>query len=887
MLLKPLPKLFNREKVIHVKCKGDSPAPPPIGAGELPCPPDFQGYKIHPWIDPLLKKCRIMPIRQEMICLQIVPNRLITNDDVETLAKSLHGIRKPFMEKFRKLDKWLLVESDLFVIYEVLFHEKQIKFYFHVPRCWGDYAVQKMNSVWPRATVNVVDVPLLNLDSKKTKVNILTQVHHCFRSLSTNKTSLVPIPSILSTIDDVVEGDLALLQFCMEPLDKGWQRHAEEGYQFYNKGITIEKNMFDVRSLILRFTDSIASVLDGFAHVVVEIFSFSDQPLKPESERIKSKSLPRLSHATHQKQGKDAFSVSIRVAVQSENSDRRMTIAKSLTTAFKDMTQDNELEEHNVCNAERLISEITQRRRPLIRLYNNILSTEEVSRMLQQPTSSLQEEIPEITSKSFSEFELPEAVTKDGILIGTSSFRNKKHNVFWPTSDRNELVLLKVIVGGSRSGKSTYASNFAVESARKGWSVILVCVADGRSLQEVRQALGREYASRIINLDYGNEEFIIGLTHAAEASRVTRASNRVASEVLAFIERITQQQLPIRTRKWMKYAARVIFENPDNTFLELIKLLTDDMFRASVIPTIKNPTLKREWVRFHSFSAAKQSEIIDPILSRLDQVYDDEILKAILCQRPKRNEKGELLVDFRRWMDAGKIVLVHVPKAKLGAHATDTIMNIIIGKINLAALSRGVDMTLEERQAKPAFVLLDEPHQFLGSADQFKTMTVESAKYGLNLSFFIHSTEQIKAVNPSLLKILKAADAQYMFFRGSNDTWNEFAEKIEPTFNLRQCMMMPRKHAIVSMTLNGQPLSAFMVKTPAPAPVRYSQNVDLLLDLIESDSQLYGQRYEEIERDLYRREDSVNYDKYTEGAEDVETEGSVNTDGDFEFEMVQ
>ena len=90
----------------------------------------------------------------------------------------------------------------------------------------------------------------------------------------------------------------------------------------------------------------------------------------------------------------------------------------------------------------------------------------------------------------------------------------------------------------------------------------------------------------------------------------------------------------------------------------------------------------------------------DAILSRLNRFFGNDTLHDIFAQPPKKE------VDFEKWMKEGKVIIIRMPKRKLGA-ASATLAHWVTLKVLMTRML----MTEEEKDAYGCFMIFNEPEQ--------------------------------------------------------------------------------------------------------------------------------------------------------------------------------
>ena len=203
-------------------------------------------------------------------------------------------------------------------------------------------------------------------------------------------------------------------------------------------------------------------------------------------------------------------------------------------------------------------------------------------------------------------------------------------------------------------------------------------------------------------------------------------------------------------------------------------------------------------------------------------------------------------MDFRKWADGDNhpyCVLLRVPKAVLGATATDALMTFLNTKLWMAILTRQ-DIPITNR--RPCFSIYDEPHQFPGVTARAREQFAEGRKWRFGQVWCFHHWEQL---DRQLAHIIQATGPHFVLYTTSKNTWQSLAEEINP-FTVAEALDIPRFSAIVCMTANANRVTPFLMKASPPLPVqenrssvrlecRYGRPISQVSDYIEEKEQIF------------------------------------------------
>ena len=429
-----------------------------------------------------------------------------------------------------------------------------------------------------------------------------------------------------------------------------------------------------------------------------------------------------------------------------------------------------------------------------------------------------------------------------------------------PINDHDELCLLEMVIGGLGSGKSLgKGAGKAVDAIRNGFSAFVIDVADGDMANTVRDSLPRYFPDdHLIDLDFGNRKYCFPLNWNESAKQLDNIdfADELSNQLTSYFEKFADEAGD-RTNRYIKAAGKVVFANPNNTILEVILMLCSKAFRKEALKGINNPRLIDMWRDFDTMSDGMRASIVAPILNRIDNFTGSRYLANCIFQKPKT---GDNILDFRKFADGDKYpycVILRCPKSILRKNC-DPLVTFLIAKIWLSILTR-IDLVISAR--KPCFTIMDEPHQFLGSAkggieSTWGEMIAESRKWRLGQTFMFHDMGQIPN---ELLKLMKSAMPHYHIYSSSKETYKALAEEIAP-FTVEEAMEMPTHHAI-NIIRSHKEYHKFMAKMAEP-PIdvknipykswRY-EYVDRSKRTTECLEQ-FGRLREEVEIDIYERE---------------------------------
>lgn len=790
--------------------------------------------------------------KAEQVCLSISPDKFVKNDKVSSFIAALYDTYTAPIRRI-KWEKGILYKKKHIPIWEISINTDSIQFYLYTDVDYLSYVMSKINVVWPDVAVARTD-QRHELNISHTECALMKLTEHHMLSLDTNsKIDSTFIESLLNVYNLLKEGDKVLVQFVMDPISDEWQEECDKLFEQYRNTGELPTKLFGDPGRTLK--KSVETVLD---FTVSTIESMLDNIASTDRTAMteKRKSIKQLSQSTLYKTSNHAFNTQIRIGCECSDSARAKHILRSVANSFRELDGDNKLVLAKPRDNKRIVRLMNEKIADSGGEHKYILTVRELQRMCMLPTPELQKQMPAVNSIQFRETDIPSDLIRPGISIGYVTRKGKKLKISYPVDNTDILCLPRIAIGQMGSGKSSYASTFARSAFYdNNFNVIAIDVADGRMCDQIRDSIPADRKNDIVELDFGQLSQPIGLVWNEAVESMNNSGNRMTAELLSFMEKITGTFGP-QMRRWMKKAAQAVYEDKESTILDVILMLVDEDYRAKRIPKIKNVAVKQAWIQFQSFNERQQQIIISPVLNRLDYLLDDDNMKNILCQIPKKDITGKFALDFRKLINqdfkskyTGKCILIKVPVAELGEAATDAIVAFLISKIWLTVQTRDRSRVIDH--GVPTFLLMDEPHQFMSSVENWKRMVVESRKWRLGLVWFFHTWEQIRDKSKELSKTIKSAGIHYILYNSSKDTWKELQEEIMP-YTIAEAMEMPRYHALVITHTKDGPVPPMFVKMEPPVSMTYPvyDNSDISKKCLD----MYSRPLREVEYEITQKE---------------------------------
>ena len=719
-----------------------------------------------------------------MITLRITPDSRLDNKFVDELARTLCAYTSP-------LERWKgkKIQRPTFLSFETVLEKGNTRFYVSVPPQQEALAKKAIETTWSKATVERVDDPF---KQSPTLISTIELDRHFMFALRVDKRKAGALLSVLETLRNLEANEKVYIQTLGVPAPKDWYISAAEAYERFKKGEFPQKYQLNKKTATRTTLKALTHTVYGAASVMSEFLA--GEPLEPlrldEGQRAMILRDGSLSTATLNKTKGDAFEFCMRIGVVSKDNERANAIMRMVSMAFRDLDGDNMLISTPV-NPQRGFKRMKERRMNVLST-KDYLSIPEFARLCTLPSKE-QQELYKIPNISQLETDVSPLFFEKGMYFGDIVYKGKAQPVHYPVSDYDQLCLPRIFIGGMGSGKTRGAlSNILVEAALNGFGAIGIDPAKGEIYEEVSSFLP---ADKVIRIKFGETPLAIDWR---ETLHSTKSKNRLANTIISFFN-TADMEAGGQTQRFLR-AAVMLMETGE--LKELIRLFTDSTYRAQALEGISEESGNMHEVtmlEFHNHSEARQRQIVSPILNRLDTILGDEYLSE--CMEASEG------VDMVELMSQKKAIVIDVPKKELGEEVVDIIVNLLMTKINLAMTLRTED--------HPFFVAMDEPHQYLKSANIWKAAAVESRKWRVGFAWSFHSWEQIPS---SLGEIIKSAGPHYTIYKSSKKTFKDLAEELAP-FSIEDGINLKRWYAINVLTAGDGMQRAFIARM-APPPLK-------------------------------------------------------------------
>jgi hypothetical protein len=417
----------------------------------------------------------------------------------------------------------------------------------------------------------------------------------------------------------------------------------------------------------------------------------------------------------------------------------------------------------------------------------------------------------------------------DILPVGKAIFKGKEISFGIKKEDRRRHIY---IIGKTGTGKTTLIENFIFHDIQVGNGFGYID-PHGDSVERMLNYIPKERVDDVIYFDPSDLEYPIGFNPLEAVSFEMR--HIVASSILSVFKKIWVDVWSARMEYILMNTLLALLEYPNNTLLDINRMLSDDYFRKRIVDNLRDPVVKSFWEKeFAKYHLSFRTEAIAPIQNKVGQFISSPIIRNIIGQ-----EKSSF--NLREVMDQGKIFLANLSKGKLGEENSMLLGGLLITKFQLTAMSR-VDIKEEER--RDFYLYIDEFQNF--STESFVNILSEARKYRLNL---ILSHQYLEQVPEEILKAVFGNVGNFIVFRVGSVDAERFAKEF---IDIREdeFIELPKYQVFCKITVDGVSLRPFSAITYPPKPIPEVNYKDEILKI----SRLkYGKNRRIVENKIYQK----------------------------------
>lgn len=729
----------------------------------------------------------------EMILLQIAVPRdnEIKIDAAEQMFSSLHSIAHG--------DFWSFLHPQEHISFEIVAKPEDIRFYVAVPRKLTDLVEKQIHGAYPGADIREVDEYSIFTEIGKVAFAALClsgsdyNPLRVYRDLPTD-----PLSSITSVLAKMRPGEAAAIQILIQPASDKWR---SLGRSFISKTKKNEANP--------------------------DKASFS----------VDAKTL----EAVEQKVSKPGFNTVIRCVVSSENEESAKMHLDNLLTSFSQFSSDhNHFTKVKMPFKQFFMMDFIYRYFPIMNIplfrQFSVLNSDELASVYHLPNKSI--ETAHIYWLNAKRAPAPSQIPMSGLFLGKSRYRGVERPIYISDDDRRRHMY---IIGKTGTGKSQLLEEMIVQDINAGKGVAVVD-PHGDLIDGVLSRIPPGRAEDVIYFDPSDSERPMGL-NMLEA-KTEEQKHFVVTSIVGLMYKLYDPMktgiIGPRFEHAVRNAMLTVMVEPGNTFVEVVRVLTDSAFVQELLPKLQDPIIRRYWTdQIAQTADFHKSEVLDYIVSKFGRFVTNKLMRNIIGQ-------SQSSYDFRKVMDDGKILLVNLAKGKIGEENSNFLGLILVPRILISAMSR---QEIPENQRRDFYLYVDEFQNF--ATPDFAQILSEARKYRLNL---IVANQFIGQMEEEVKNAVFGNVGTVVSFRVGVTDANYLQHEFQPTFNEADLINIDKFNAYIKTSVRNEPVKPFsMDLTKDMTAINAAKNPKVAEAIIQLSRLKFGRSKELVEAEISHR----------------------------------
>ena len=717
--------------------------------------------------------------KAEYITVQLIPTKSNKNNATSSIATLINSMYVKVNKLITIENKKLIIKNTLKASYYIHITKKDVGFYFIIPKVHFIKFKSKFTEVWKNIEIREVDS--IPIDPNEcTKYQLRYSMNDSL-SLSVDKRNNELLSSNISVLEVLEQNECVGIFYNFIPTSEQESNYFKitykEAIERYKNGENLKKskNVIDLGIITLKF---LITFLDDLVNSILSTSKINHQ-LFISTNKIESPS-------TIRKAKNNICKSQVIILSKSDKKEREKQLSLSACNSFDEISDDNKLVGKKINKKINIYSTIIND------VTVNMTSEDECNNFIALPGASLLNQYKNIEHKQTRENPVPEELKSGVVNLGEVKYKDNKECAYL-SNDKSLQSLPLAIMGGSRSGKSTFSINMCKNIIDAGEGLIVIDFIKNTELAE--QIKGITPFDRLIEIDLSNPKCIQSLSYNEikikegmnkdEILKIARMQTNYVLQLVNIINNDDKQLAP-KMRKYLGAAARVAFCSPGTSMKDILKILQSHTVRHEFIDKLSDELkidLEDSIIALEELDdyskVTKDNPIpticgtkdnkIEGIIDRIDLLRENLIIDSMLSKDPKDN------VDFVDAMEQGKVVLIRMRDIDFDDDISiDILTTFFIQKIWIATKIRG---TMHEHPGR-CTVLIDEVFQSPTSQKLLTKQFVQSAKFGLKYVLTLHYMDQLSKDAQSALK---NSNASYMLISGVD---KKAFEALEEEFNI-------------------------------------------------------------------------------------------------------
>ncbi|MGW5878996.1 type IV secretory system conjugative DNA transfer family protein [Nocardiopsis terrae] len=365
------------------------------------------------------------------------------------------------------------------------------------------------------------------------------------------------------------------------------------------------------------------------------------------------------------------------------------------------------------------------------------------------------------------------------------------------------------ILGKTGSGKSTLLANLVLQDAEAGRAG-LVIDPRGDLITDILARLPEHAVDKVVLFDPDDNAAPprLNLLQGPDA-------DFTSDTVVGIFRRIYAEYWGPRTDDILRAATLTLTraKDPALTLGDVPRLLSNDVLRAEVMAKVvarsgEDEALEDFWGWYSGLTVSARSSVTGPVLNKLRTALLRRWVRQVVASGPST-------IDLPKLFDSGHLVLLRLPKGRLGEDTSS-----LIGSFALAATWQAVTARIHtpEHQRKDLCAYVDECQNFLNLPGSLEDMLAEARGYRLGLTL---AHQELGQLPGDLRKAVSANARSKIYFSASPDDAVSLQQHTQPVLGAYDLTHLGAFQAAVRPLVGAKELGATTVRTrPLPDGTR-------------------------------------------------------------------
>jgi len=543
-------------------------------------------------------------------------------DAAEQMFSSISSIRRIWSS-----DRLYFFKHQPHISCEIVGLPGDIRFYVHVPNDLRDFVEKQINGSYPDAEILQVtehaakqrtgsilgtEYNIFSNDGKVAFASLHLRLADYFPIKVYKDLPVDPLLSLTSVLAKMGEGEGVAVQFLMRSAESKWRK---SGRSYIGSTKKTEAN-----------PDKASYQADS-----------------KEMEGVENKI------------SKPGFETVVRIVVCSKTQEASQAHLNNIINSFSQYNGINSFKKNKIYHKGLFMTDFIYRYFPMLG-QTSILSIDELATLFHLPNKGIT--TPGIHWLTSKRAPAPSNLPDSGLYLGKSTYRGLSKAVFIQRDDRQRHMY---IIGKTGTGKSELLKQMIMQDIIAGEGVAVID-PHGDLIEDVLRLIPPKRAEDVILFDPSDLERPMGF-NMLEAN-TEQEKHFVANSIIGLMYKLFDPNktgiIGPRFEHAVRNAMLTVMYEKGSTFVEVVRVLTDQAYVQELLPKVDDPIIRRYWTdQIAQTSDFHKSEVLDYIVSKFGRFVTNKMIRNIIGQ-------SDSAFNFRKVMDEQKILLINLSKGKIG-----------------------------------------------------------------------------------------------------------------------------------------------------------------------------------------------------------------------------